>query len=302
MKKLALILALLCVSSLSCYTQDSSGIEGTGVDVNSNTAPPPVALPFTITTIAIPQGIAGTPYSAALVSNNGVVPVSWSCPSGCGGGLTITGSGVTINASTGAIAGASPVAGTYSITVLATDSSTSGARTATQALTLTIGSAPPPFQITTTSIPTGTGGAAYSTLVTAANGVGAVAWSCPAGCAGLTITGSGVSIAPGTGILSGSNPVAGVYNFTLGVTDSTPGTPQTDTQALTLTIGPPFTITTTSLPQGKSGTVYGPITLATANGANPITWACPIGCGVGLTVGGVSLNPSTGFLAERLQL
>ncbi len=131
-------------------------------------APPP----FQITTSSIPAGITGLSYSASIASVNGVAPLVWSCPSGCGGGLTITGSGILLNASTGALNG-TPVTGTYNFTVQATDAL---ARVATA--TLRFAAAPQTFKITTTSVPATTAGAAYSTTLATSGGTAPITWSC----------------------------------------------------------------------------------------------------------------------------
>ncbi len=81
----------------------------------------------------------GTAYSFTLVSNGGTLPTTWACTVACGGGLTITGSGLSINASTGVITNtATLVAGTYNFTAQATDNTPTTPNVDTRALTITI--------------------------------------------------------------------------------------------------------------------------------------------------------------------
>lgn len=84
--------------------------------------------------------------------------------------------------------------------------------------------------VTTTSpMPDGTESAAYSKTLAATGGTGAYTWSVVSGSLPTGITRTGA-------VLSGTPSVAGVYSFTVRVTDSTAGTPLTNDKALTITI------------------------------------------------------------------
>ena len=68
------------------------------------------------------------------------------------------------------------------------------------------------------------------------------------------------------------------------------------TLSFTLTVLPPVTITTTSLPGGTVGTAYS-ATLATTNGVAPYTWALASGslpAGVSLASNGTITGTPTG--------
>src|SRR5205814_700846 len=106
--------------------------------------------------------------------------------------------------------------------VKVTDSASVGA---TKALTLTIN--PPALGITTSSLPAGTVGSAYSQAIAATGGTPPYAWSVATG----TLPG-GLSLAAG-GTLSGTPGAAGSSSFTVRVTDSAS---VSATAALTLTI------------------------------------------------------------------
>jgi hypothetical protein len=84
--------------------------------------------------------------------------------------------------------------------------------------------------ITTTSLPGGTAGTAYSQTLAATGGQTPYTWSMNGGSlpAGLSLSAGGV--------ISGTPTTANTYNFTVRVTDSQ-GTPDTDDQALSVVIG-----------------------------------------------------------------
>ena len=87
--------------------------------------------------------------------------------------------------------------------------------------------------ITTTSLPGGTVGTAYTQGVTATSGTGSYTWSLNGGSGplppGLTLSASGTP----TATISGTPTLIGTYNFVLKVVDGVGGS---DTQALTIII------------------------------------------------------------------
>ena len=97
----------------------------------------------------------------------------------------------------------------------------------TQALSITINLFNLP-NITTTTLPGGTVGQAYSQTVVATGGIGALTWSISAG----TLP-PGLNINPIDGVISGTPTNAGTANFTVRVTDTLS---QSDTQALSITV------------------------------------------------------------------
>ena len=126
------------------------------------------APPLTITTASLSNGVVGTPYSATLAASGGITPYSWQLTSG-----TLP-NGLTLNATTGQISGTPTATATATpLTFKLTDSS-SPAQTATVNLTLTITG--PGLTITTTSLPDGQVGAAYSQALAASGGTGPYTW------------------------------------------------------------------------------------------------------------------------------
>ena len=87
-----------------------------------------------------------------------------------------------------------------------------------------------------------------------------------------------------SGNLFGTPTAAGTSNFTVQVTDSTSPTHQTASKALSLTIGPALSITTSSLPSGLATTAYSQA-LAATGGTPGYTWSLASGSlPTGLTI------------------
>ena len=157
--------------------------------------------------------------------------------------------------------------GTANFTVKVSDSSNGGAQSATQNLSILI-NLPPAPAITTTSLPAGVEGAAYSQTIQA-TGFGTLAYSISAGTlpAGLSLNSSSGAI---TGTPLGPN---GTSNFTVTVTDSS-NPKQTGSKALSIAINLPAppVISPTTLPNGNVGSPYSQ-TLSVSGGLGPtFTW------------------------------
>lgn len=182
--------------------------------------------PLTVTTVSLAGGVVGTVFSQTLATVGGTTPYVWSIS---GGRLPI---GLTLNSATGQITGTptNPVASFVTFTV--TDSSLP-MQTASMNLTFTILSNT--LTITTTSLPNGQVGVAYSQAVATTGGTQPFKWELTGGSAlpaGLTLNAS-------IGVISGT-PTAPVTNYRLllRVTDSSTPTPQTASTSFTLTIVP----------------------------------------------------------------
>lgn len=95
-----------------------------------------------VTTASLPSGVAGTAYSSTLSAFQGATGTYvWTNSAGC-----LTSSGLSLDANTGVISGATPVAGTYVCTYTATDSGVS----ASKSLTIVIAASAPPTKTTNT--------------------------------------------------------------------------------------------------------------------------------------------------------
>src|SRR5262245_17011054 len=239
----------------------------------------PVAAALSITTASLPDGFVGQSYNQPVIATGGTAPLSWSISAGT---LPLI---LNLNQSTGVISGTPTVAGTSSFTVRVADS---GGQEDTQALSIRINPPSPPT-ITTTSLPGGTVGLAYSEDLTATGGTGTLAWSLSGGSlpANLSIS--------STGTISGTPTNTGTANFTVRVTDSLA---QSDPQTLSIAISSALTITTTSpLPNAEVAKAYSK-TLARSGGFSPFTWsvipALPAGLDLEAPTGKISGSPDNG--------
>ncbi|HLH16921.1 MAG TPA: putative Ig domain-containing protein [Bryobacteraceae bacterium] len=227
---------------------------------------------LTITTTALNPGIAGQPYTMNMAASGGTTPYSWSAT-----GLP---SGLSINATTGAITGtpANPTSAIVNIKV--TDSGSPNPQSANVTLGLTITAAP--LTITTTALNAGQALQAYSQTMTATGGTTPYTWSATGLPAGLSISSAGV--------ISGTPTAASTGSVTIKVTDSTSPTQQSTSVTLTLTIASAtLTITNTSLPAGQALQAYN-VTMAATGGLKPYTWSA-----TGLPAP-LSINASTGAI------
>ena len=239
-----------------------------------------------ITTSSLPNGQVGTSYSLALAATGGTTPYSWSLTSG-----TLP-AGLTLNASTGAIAGTPTVAASATALTFTVSDSSSPAQSKSVNLSLTISSAAPPtLAITTSSLPNGQVGTSYSLTLAATGGTTPYSWSLTSGTlpAGLTLNAS-------TGAIAGTPTVAASATaLTFTVSDSS-SPAQSKSVNLSLTISsaapPTLAITTSSLPNGQVGTSYS-LTLAATGGTTPYSWSLTSGT----LPAGLTLNASTGAIA-----
>ncbi len=242
--------------------------------------------PVVITTTSLPNGVVNTAgYSATLASTGGAAPITWSWTAQAGSTLP---PGLVL-APTGGISGTPTSAGTFNVTVTATDSSTP-ALTASKNLSITI---IPQLAITTSSplpngMPNGITNTAYSANLASTGGFGAVVWSLTGG----TTLPANLSLNASTGAITGTPTTAGTFNFTVQAADS--GTPQQKvTKSFTITIIQQLVITTpAALPTGSVTTPYS-VTLASSGGTGAVTWALASGSAL---PGGLTLT-SAGVLA-----
>ena len=169
------------------------------ISINSST-------PVGITTTGLPTAIVNVPYTNAMLqANGGTPPYAWSITAGT------QPPGLVINFTTGAITGTPTAAGTSNFTVKVTDSTKPTALTATTNLSLTVNGA---LAITTTTLPGGSVGTAYSSNVQSSGGLGPYTWSVTSGSlpAGLSMNSNGN--------ISGTPTAAATSNFTITVVDN----------------------------------------------------------------------------------
>ena len=152
-------------------------------------------------------------------------------------------------------------------------------------LSIAVGAA---FQISTSSpLPPGLGGNPYNVKIQASGGTTPYSFTLASGAppAGLTLQSDGT--------LSGVPSTAGSFLFSVMATDSTTPTPQTQIKPLAITITPPLSISTSSLPRGLVGTSYAQSLLATG-GTPSYSWSITSGAlpqGLTLSPDGSLLEP-----------
>jgi Putative Ig domain len=137
-----------------------------------------------------------------------------------------------------------------------------------------VATAQQPLTVTTTRLPGATVSSAYSATLAATGGTGAgYTWSVTSGALP-----SWATLAPSTGVISGTPSSAGSSTFTVEVTDSGGNTASA---ALTLTAssssGGTLTITTTTLPNAAEGTAYSTTLAATGGSGSGYSWSVSAG-------------------------
>ncbi len=236
-----------------------------------------VSGPLSITTTSLPSGAVNNSYSAAVNASGGAQPYTFSAA-----GLP---SGLTMSAA-GQISGTPQSAGTSSVVVSVTDSTSPAKMSATATLQLTILQ---PFAITTTSLPAGAIKNPYNAAVAANGGTKPYSFSAAGLPNGLTMNAGGQ--------ISGTPLTAGTSMVTVTVTDSTSPAKLTATAQLSLTVrGAALAITTTSLPAGATGNGYTGGLQATG-GTPPYHWAqtggtLPAGLSFDQSSGAISGTPT----------
>ncbi|MFM2182239.1 MAG: hypothetical protein RJB61_533 [Actinomycetota bacterium] len=211
-------------SAATVGVENSDGSAGTQISYNSasissgtayrcsnSTGPAPVA----ITTVSLAAGTTSSVYSQTLTSTGGTGAHTWSHTSGSlPNGLSLSTSGV--------LSGTPSATGSFTFEVTATDTAS---ESASKSFTVSVAN---PVSVTTSSLPSGVTGTAYSQSMAATGGTGTFTWSRTAGTlpTGLTLSGAG--------LLSGTPTAAGTFSFTVTATD---GAGRTGSKAMTMTVG-----------------------------------------------------------------
>ena len=211
---------------------------------------------------SLPYGALGSFYNAQLTANNGSGFYQWSVTQGLPPGLSL-------DASKGVITGTPNTGGTYQFTITVLDLRSQQKASAGYTVGILNISNSSPLAGGTVSTP-------YSATFNASDGPPGYSYSWS-----IDTSPPGLSLAPSTGILSGSPSAAGTFNFNITVTASAPSgvsaSPTLSTsKPFALTIQPQstsgnLTISPQSLPFGALGSAYS--AQLSANGSGSYQWS-----------------------------
>ncbi|HXG91576.1 MAG TPA: putative Ig domain-containing protein [Blastocatellia bacterium] len=227
-----------------------------------------------ITSSSSVEAMKGQPLTFQLTATGGAPPYTWSVASGA------LPAGLSLSANTGVIAGTPTDAGSSTAMIQVSDSKSV---TAQKSLSITV--ALPPVEVMTAALPSVQRGSPYSVQLAAQGGRPPYAWSLVSGALPV-----GLTLAPATGILSGTPAAAGVFTFTVEAKDA-------DSRAarkiLSLTVTPPpVSLELASLIETMQGAPFS-YQPAVAGGTPPYTWAITSGA----LPAGLALNSSTGLIS-----
>lgn len=174
---------------------------------NVNTCGVSVCPIITVNPATLPNGGVGTPYNQIVSASGGTAPYTFSISSGA------LPTGLLLNSASGAITGSPTTAGTFTFTITATDASGCfGSRL----YSITIASPGcPTIVLSPTTLPPGMAQILYAQTITASGGTAPYTFAISAGALP-----SGLSLNPGTGLISGTPQVSGLFNVTIRATDS----------------------------------------------------------------------------------
>src|SRR5260370_22984676 len=208
----------------------------------ASSAPVTTTSTLAFSTTSLSQATAVTPYPATLAATGGTPAHTWSI---AGGQLP---AGLNLSASTGIISGTPTESGAFSLTAKVADSASPAQKTSA---TISLVVAPASLTITSSTLPSGTNGPAYSNALQASGGTAPYTWSVTSGSlpAGLTLSST-------TGAISGTPTATGTSSFTATVNDT--GNPVQKKSATTSIVvaSSSLTITSSTLPAGTRGTAY----------------------------------------------
>lgn len=154
-------------------------------------------VPPVVATSALQNGNVGVSYSATLSASGGTKPYVWSLKSG-----TLP-AGLSLDSSTGAITGTPTQQGSFSSLIFEVTDFYSAVGSSSS-LSVKIN---PLVQVSTTSLPNGTQGSAYTANLTATGGSGFYTWSLLSG----TLP-PGLSLNSSTGAITGTPTTANIFS------------------------------------------------------------------------------------------
>jgi hypothetical protein len=235
--------------------------------------------PLTLATTELGATSQGAYYSETLASTGGTGPVEWSVSSGA------LPAGLSLDASSGTISGIATEAGTFLLTVTASDRATPVPHTVNARLSVTVAPGSKPT-ILTNALSGGEQGVGYYETLSATGGVGTYTWYVSEG-----LLPPGVTLNSSSGTIEGTPTESGTFAFTATASDGATPTPQTASQAYSLKIAASPPSIEFAPPPATVGVPY-EYTPSVSGGVPPYTWALSSG----ELPSGLTLDSSTGTI------
>jgi len=214
----------------------------------------------------------GSQVSQLYTATGGTAPYTWSVASGALPG------GLTLNPTTGLLSGTANATGSFAFTVQARDTAQ---RTGQKAVTFNV--APPPPEITQSSLPEATMGISYNQALSATGGSQPYSWMLKSG-----VLPPGLNLF--AGVISGTPLTAGNFSFTIQVTDAAQRSSQ---KALSISVKQPggVSVQPDASVEAVKGSSFNYHPTA-SGGVGPYNWSITAGA----LPGGLTLNSTTGAI------
>jgi len=185
---------------------DANGCSGSQLYSIVIAATPPCP-PITLSPLALPAGLVGTPYNQTITATGGVAPYTYaSLPATPVPGLTLSSAGV--------LSGSPTTVGIFSFIVTATDAN---GCPGSQAYSISITGCPV-ITVSPPTLPSGVVGAAYNQTVSATGGIGPYTYAVTSGALPPNL-----ALNAGTGAITGPLTAAGTFGFIITATDTATG-------------------------------------------------------------------------------